>query len=277
MRPSLGPGDPRVEAERTPERGDKAEGDEELAPPYPGAGWGGCAVGRRRWGLCPEKMDLARTIILLCSWAAGAGGEGRPGPLGPRGLGRDVAFRLRLPPFPSRGRPALSPGRQAAAGPLPGALPPPSAAPVPAPLLPPRPSPCGWPGAEPRCRDAPWEAEAAVASFLRCVVLLSLSPSCSASPGAPLPRDFVAVPRAASLPSGRLLPPRPGERPAACRVGLCGLTDGSAGGSGRALGTLCPALGRRKPPSGFCPGTGKFGRAPAAGAFRRWGALGVTS
>lgn len=123
----------------------------------------------------------------------------------------------------------------------------------------------------------PWEAEAAVASFLRCVVLLSLSPSCSASPGAPLPRDFVAVPRAASLPSGRLLPPRPGERPAACRVGLCGLTDGSAGGSGRALGTLCPALGRRKPPSGFCPGTGKFGRAPAAGAFRRWGALGVTS
>lgn len=125
MRPSLGPGDPRVEAERTPERGDKAEGDEELAPPYPGAGWGGCAVGRRRWGLCPEKMDLARTIILLCSWAAGAGGEGRPGPLGPRGLGRDVAFRLRLPPFPSRGRPALSPGRQAAAGPLPGALSPP--------------------------------------------------------------------------------------------------------------------------------------------------------
>lgn len=171
---------------------------------------------------------------------------------------------------PRGGRPRL--------GRCPGRFPPPpSAAPVPAPLLPPRPSPCGWPGAEPRCRDAPWEAEAAVASFLRCVVLLSLSPSCSASPGAPLPRDFVAVPRAASLPSGRLLPPRPGERPAACRVGLCGLTDGSAGGSGRALGTLCPALGRRKPPSGFCPGTGKFGRAPAAGAFRRWGALGVTS
>lgn len=90
-------------------------------------------MGRRRWGLCPEKMDLARTIILLCSWAAGAGGEGRPGPLGPRGLGRDVAFRLRLPPFPSRGRPALSPGRQAAAGPLPGALSPPPLRPPPCP------------------------------------------------------------------------------------------------------------------------------------------------
>lgn len=65
--------------------GDKAEGGAELAPPHPGADRGGCAVGRRWRGLGPVKMDLARTIILLCSCVAGAGGEERPGPPGSAG------------------------------------------------------------------------------------------------------------------------------------------------------------------------------------------------
>lgn len=38
---------------------------------------------RRRRGLRPAEMDLAGTIILLCSCAAGAGGEEPPGLAGP--------------------------------------------------------------------------------------------------------------------------------------------------------------------------------------------------
>lgn len=56
------------------------------SPSRPAPVWGGCAVGRRRWrrrGLRPAEMDLAGTIILLCSCAAGAGGEEPPGLAGP--------------------------------------------------------------------------------------------------------------------------------------------------------------------------------------------------
>lgn len=54
------------------------------SPSRPAPVWGGCAVGRRRRrGLRPAEMDLAGTIILLCSCAAGAGGEEPPGLAGP--------------------------------------------------------------------------------------------------------------------------------------------------------------------------------------------------
>lgn len=257
VRLPLGPRDPRAEAERPPERGDKAAGGEELAPPYPGAGRGGCVAGRRRRGLGPAKMDLARTIILLCSWAAGAGGEGWPDPLGPRGLGWDAAFRLRLSPFPSLGRRALSPGRRAA---------PPSAGP--ALLIPSRCSPCGWPGAR-----APLPARAPGGRGGRRL-LSSLGRSPFPLPELPrFPRRSASSGLGGAV--GRFppvrLPPSASPWGAACRAGPCGVTDG---GSGRALGTLCLALGRGKPCFWVLTQNGKFGPAPAVGASRRSGAVG---
>lgn len=101
---------------------------------------------RRWWGLGPVKMDLAGTIILLCSCAAGAGGEERPGPPGPAGSWpaalargcRPLSLSPSFPPFVpppslarlgaggggprSPGRRASAPRRQAAAGPPAGAL-----------------------------------------------------------------------------------------------------------------------------------------------------------
>lgn len=124
------------------------------SPSRPAPVWGGCAVGRRRRrrGLRPAEMDLAGTIILLCSCAAGAGGEEPPGLAGPcfgavslppslfllsvspvsgaRGRGR----RAPLSGAQGRGWAARRAPRSAAASARPGLSPPPGAGLAPPPL-----------------------------------------------------------------------------------------------------------------------------------------------
>lgn len=174
------------------------------------------------------KMDLAGTIILLCSCAAGAGGEVRPGPPGPAGPWPAALARgCRSPSLPSSlsaaarlgaggdgprspGRRASASRRQAAAGPSAGLLlsvacsPARPASPCPGPLPPPPgagpvpPTPCtGLSHAEDRVSCCP---------FLSSFPLLSSAALGCASPCpaacSSVPRDFPHGPVAASrLPS----------------------------------------------------------------------------